>query len=284
MNWNSLYTDPRIYLPVFGIAWTWGLIVGYRRTRNTTLAGPWAWAVWAVVCQIAAELVGVLGGLEDPSITNIRFLAATAALLPMASLLGAKRPQNRSWHLIVLSLWMVLVLPLAESYFVRRGGTIQVHDARGWFLWILIAIGPVNYAATRHALAALLVGAGQACLLAGQLPLWRADRPYVGIALMLFTFSAILTCIPRRGHGGTKPNHRWSEFCQAYGLLWGLRVAERMNAMSVFQKGGIRFEWQSIEQQETESEGMTQADLNLAMQSLLSRFVPEQWPEDEYHD
>ena len=124
-----------------------------KKCEGTTLLRPWLWLVVALGTLAFVESLVWLktrnpaaGPESDVGwIAASRFLSAAALLLPVVSLLGAKRPQDRAWHLIVLSLWVVLSLPAAESYLLRSGGAIQIHDARGWFLWVLVLTGLVNY-------------------------------------------------------------------------------------------------------------------------------------------
>ena len=48
---------------------------------------------------------------QIPSHSPLDFAAAMIVFCPAMALLGAKRPQDKPWQLIVLSLWGILALP-----------------------------------------------------------------------------------------------------------------------------------------------------------------------------
>lgn len=275
------------------------LIFSRWKCGGTTLLRPWVWLivatgtpaiveslVWLQTRDPATELESSIGWIAAS-----RFVGAASLLLPVVSLLGAKRPQDRAWHLIVLSLWVVLVLPAAESYLLRSGGSIQIHDARGWFLWILVFTGLVNYLPTKHWLACLLFAAAQIAMLAGYLPLLKSAA---GNATCWPALSAFLVCSavglcaasairnrndrPLGDSPGNDANNRkfyWQAFCDSFGFLWGMRVAERVNALS--GRSRLRLDWRRIV--ETESNGDEDADsvFQQNYRSHLLRFVDDDW-------
>ncbi len=202
-----------------------------RSLRGTTLvAARW----WAVVA--AALTVGVEGCLWASPIAadrqmTLRYIAAAATFCPMMAVLGAKRPQNGPWQMIVFSLWLILVLPAAEAYFVRRGAAVQIHDVRGWFLWALIGLGCLNYVGTRHGFASVIVAAGQVLLFSEHLPLlhhsiasWRPPCAYT-----FFLIAVVLAW----SHGSRRPlsvDLIWTRFRDHFGVFWSFRIAERFNS------------------------------------------------------
>ena len=80
---------------------------------------------------------------------KLDLLAATSTFCPVVALLGAKRPQNRPWFWIVLSLWGVAVLPVVESLIVQPDDWIEVHPLWQWFDAILVFVGCANHLPTR---------------------------------------------------------------------------------------------------------------------------------------
>jgi hypothetical protein len=84
-----------------------------RKLRGTTLVGS---QVWLGTCLVAVAAVDIWQTLaveraNASAAEPLRFFAATLTFCPLMALMGAKRPQDRAWHFIVLSLWVVLALP-----------------------------------------------------------------------------------------------------------------------------------------------------------------------------
>src|SRR5262245_21972391 len=79
------------------------LIRGWAGLRDTTLVGAWVWALGSIVAVATAEI----STASEP----LKFAAAALTLCPAVAVLGAKRPQDRAWHWIVLSLWVVVCVP-----------------------------------------------------------------------------------------------------------------------------------------------------------------------------
>lgn len=219
------------------------LLATIRKVRGTTLIGPWVWAVGSMVFLMLAEYTAKTS--QSPS--SIQYVAAVGLFCPMMSLLGAKRPQHSAWHLIVASLWVVLVLPAAESYFLRQGGKLQIHDARGWFLWLLIGTGWLNHVLTRHWIACTLLAAAQVLLLTPHLPLLGEMQISRAVPAMLIASAAILVFVSR-SRTAKGLDRVWLDFRDAYGTFWGVRVVDRVNADSQRYDWPLRLEWMGIAQ------------------------------------
>ena len=250
--------------------------VGARQIGRTTLAGPWIWTLIVLLFAAGVELAIRTG---DPTLSlpvALRYTAGVGLLLPMVSLLGAKRPQDKAWHLIVLTLWGVLILPAAESYFIRQGSTLHIHDARGWFLWVLIVTGWLNHVATRYSLESSLYSLAVVLSLAPHLPLLRWTQSYPLLASCLTLFASIRMLLhSRRRRDDFSLDGLWRDFRDSYGAVWGLRVAERVNATSESSGGGGRlawsgFEWNNADDQQRKAVVRT-------LRSLVLRFTSEDW-------
>ena len=127
---------------------------------------PWAWAMAAVVFLGLVETLVVASGwgrAVSQQTIAIRWLAVCATFCPAMAQLGAKRPQDRGWQWIVLSLWGILVMPAGESLFLDR--PLVVSSARSVFMWVLVGVGLVNMLPTRFGIAATIFAAAQVCLL-----------------------------------------------------------------------------------------------------------------------
>jgi hypothetical protein len=222
---------------------------GRKAVAGTTLSAAWCWAAAAWVAVIAASWIGRLAaaqGDEGDWRQSLQMAAALTTVCPAMALLGAKRPQHVAWQWIVLSLWVVLSLPAGE--WLLFAAPPNVHTARRWFLLVLLVPGIVNYLPTRHAVAALLFGAGQVVLLAAYLPggsLPAADHTLP--ALGLIVAAMVVAQRPRRPMTGGDPLERlWRDFCDLYGLVWGLRVAERFNASAATNGWPVRLVWRGF--------------------------------------
>lgn len=258
-----------------------------RRLSHTTLAAPCAWAVAAIVAVMAAVAVDDVWGAATAA--HIQYLAAVSTLAPFVALLGAKRPQNRAWQWIVAALLLLFALHSLKAMVIDRGVPPEPHLAWRWFLSILLAAELINYLSTTNAAPAILVFAGQVCLLADYLPLriWSFEhRPVWG--LFVLVLGVLLAAVrPRRrtaslamsadapGENGVSLDRVWFDFRDDYGALWALRVAERMNAMARQYSWGVRLGWQGFRPlgglPPTDSD--TQQAVARAFRAILSRFT-----------
>jgi hypothetical protein len=262
----------------------------FRAARGTTLAAVWIWSAIAMTAAIAAELlISQASGSVREAADMLRFAAATATFCPLIALLGAKRPQDRAWQLIVVSFWAILALPAVQGWLLRSGQPMTVHPIWSWFLAVLIVVGASNYLPTRYAIASLLAAAGQTILVWRQLPWGGGTAPQQSsavdwmpaVALGLFAAAAATAAIgwPRRMSPAPDPLERlWRDFCDRFGVVWGLRVAERINATAVQHGWDVRLTWRGL----TQADGTPLAsppclELEAALRPLLRRFVSTDW-------
>ena len=261
-----------------------------RRARGTTMVAPCCWAAASVAVLTAVEACRAWSGAgHEVSWAHARYLAAITSFAPIMSVLGAKRPQDRAWQFIVLSLLIVLALPSAEALVMRRGQPPTSHAARQAFLGILVAMGLFSYLPTRYMPASALFSGGQLSLLAPQWP-WSpmADWPrthQLGCALIL---GAILAAwlTPRRNVAGDPLEGVIADFRDAYGAVWGLRIIERVNAAANQYAWPIRLTWSGFVRHDgtnaTSCEEPIIADetrpaVERVILGLLWRFVSKEW-------
>jgi hypothetical protein len=261
--------------------------------RGTTLSAVWLWSAIAMFVVLAAEVaisrVGHVGGVGDAAAGALRFAAASATFCPLIALFGAKRPQDRAWQLIVASFWVILSLPAAQAWLLRPGQPLAVHPIWSWFLVVLIVVGASNYLPTRYAIASLLAAAGQTILVWRQLP-WGGGgasarggaidwMPILGAGLLAAAAAIAAIGWPRRSSKAREPLDRlWCDFCDQFGVVWGLRVAERVNATAAQHGWNVRLAWHGL----THADGspLTSprgAELEQALRPLLRRFVSADW-------
>jgi hypothetical protein len=260
------------------------------------MIAPTAWAVGAVV---AVTTVEVMAGIQTSGtadwIESARFAAACLTFCPTIAILGAKRPQDSAWQLIVLALAVVLALPAVEAWL--RTTVLEVHVVRGSFLAILILVGLFNHLPTRFAAAAAAYAAAQAAFLWPYLPLLPAvNAEWLGlVGLGLLLVSAILlrararsaAPIDTKDRPLTDLAHVWSEFRDWFGAVWSLRVMERMNASSQMYRWPITLEWDGFVWRLSDESPTAHCELSAreceaieqALRTLLRRFVSAEWIE-----
>ncbi|HEX3869503.1 MAG TPA: hypothetical protein VHV77_03610 [Pirellulales bacterium] len=271
----------------------------FPAVRGTTLVGVWTWSTAALIALLGMELAAWARPAQH-WIDAGRYAAAILSLAPFVSVLGAKRPQHRAWQLVVLTLVAVLVLPALQSTLLHPGARIQVHAAMGVFLVALLLVEFVNYALTRYLAPILLIVAGQGILLGPFLPWlrWSAEGANALFAMTVLALGLLAAVVIRGKRRGAGRDRVWVAFCDAYGLLWGMRVAERFNHETRARGESEHVTWRgritnasttvdsgspSAMQHEKKSstESAAPADIDgVAMRrlsALLLRFVSKQW-------
>ena len=265
------------------------LLVEYRQLRGTTLIGPWYWAAIALLSLVLVEAARHLLP-EWRGASLYQLVAASATLCPFMALLGAKRPQHRGWHFVVVALWAILILPALESIALNPGQEPDIHGLRSGFLLVLILVGLLNCLPTRFCISGLVMAASQCVLLGDYLPFsfplghFGVDPPTTG--LCGFVLSLAATAVTRRNtrRANKALDRLWLDFRDAYGLLWGLRFAERVNSSAEICDWNVRLRWKgfvtSDEAELIEIPEATAAMLRQNLEGLLRRFVSPSWIAD----
>ncbi len=249
------------------------------RLRGTTLVAPTRWLLLALFVLGCTLGVVELGTTSDATRAAMRYFAATCTLCPLMAVLGAKRPQDKGWQFIVGSLWLILVLPVGEMFLLWRGGAMDVGPMRSWFLVILLGVGLTNYALTRFAGPVFMATVGIGCMLAPHLPLlegWGASNSIFGLGILFVCAGLLLVCwqvnrAPTKGNW----NSVWIEFRNAFGLVWGLRVMERINETARLGDWGTELTWFGFDAERLEE--LKGNDVEKGMRTTLRRFVSADW-------
>jgi hypothetical protein len=265
---------PLLGLALLGLA---ALFWRQPRLRGTTLVAPWFWSLTSLVSLVGAELAIALW--SEPASTWIgplRLAAATSTFCPTMALLGAKRPQDRGWQAIVLSLWGILSLPSIE--WLLFGGQTELHPARFWFLVILIAVGASNGLGTRYWPSSLLFSGGQILLLTSLFS--AAPRPWmppVSIAAIVLAWWFEAAQWPRSAHVAQPLDRVWLDFRDAFGVVWALRIIERMNASSRMYAWPVTLTWQGFATVSGSEIHELPPLVEESLRTLLRRFVSPEW-------
>jgi hypothetical protein len=262
-------------------------MLALRRARGTTLAAPAAWAVAAAAVYAAVELaLAVNSGWEGtPGASLARYAAAAGSCCPIMAVLGAKRPQDRGWQWVVLSLWVVLLVPAGQAWAAGVAGRFAPSMIWRGLVVVLVALVPLNYSPTRHAASALAFTAGQIGLLApflapNQTPADDAAVLRVGglLFVLLAALRALWTSNARTSPAwpsGDRFQWRWLNFRDGWGAFWGLRVMNRVNETAELSGWPVQLQWRGF----VGTDGKTAAinehvaiQIEQAMDSLLRRF------------
>ena len=266
----------------------------YRRqlVQQTTLVGPWLWTLGSVCAIGAAHLMIAVTNrntAHEPTRweTALVFAAAASSFCPVMSLLGAKRPQDRGWHFVVISLGAILILPVAESLVLRDGQMPDVQGARSWFMLVLVGLGITNFLATRYWFPAILFGSGQLLMLSNSLPFISefvdTSPTITGFACCAVACIVASQIAIRRTPAAGSLDIVWRDFRDAFGLLWGLRVAEQVNVAARTAGWPLTLRWHGFVDERGESldwsslPEVTRNSLHQVIQNLLRRFVSSEW-------
>ncbi len=232
--------NPEFDLLAF-LLWSMGAGVLARASwllQETTLRAAMFWAQLAW-CFLAISLL-----LPRELHPYIHYSSAVLVVAPVLAALGAKRPQNGAWQFIVLTLAGVLLLPVVQGW---AYGDLAPH-AHPLFRWLVIAhigLGVGNYVVTRYWVSSLLFGYG-----AARMQGWRHFKAWPDEVAATIAITLALICawlVSRRAaKRGLGLQRLWVDFRDAYGTVWALRVAERLNAAAKQHGWPVEFAWSGI--------------------------------------
>jgi hypothetical protein len=257
------------------------------RLRATTLAAPCAWASASLLLLTADVVSTLLGGSGSDTLPAAHFdyLAGITCVAPFVALLGGKRPQNVAWQWIVLSLVGLLAFQDLRSWSIDAVAP-SPHAAWRWLLGVIVVVQLFNYLPTRYAAAALLTSLGQICLLADYLPFMQGTpRWSFSLGLVLISSAILLTFLSTGWQRRPEDTRQaaWLDFRDSFGVLWALRVAERVNALAVERHSALRLGWYGLrivdgDESSRPSLASPEADrMWRVLRSVLARFVSEEW-------
>lgn len=276
-----------------------GLMTRFRRFRGTTLHAPYCWTLVSFCVLAVVELFSQWATLSSSSLASIRYAAAVSTFCPLMAVLGAKRPQDRGWQWIVATLWGVLVLPVAERWVLWSGGELDEGVMRQWLFVILLVVGFTNYLPTRFWFPALCSTFGQVLLLVPHLPFavsrvqwhWTAGTMCLSLAVLSVCWQTRDAGERSRRQTDSEAEEKedpssldavWRDFRNAFGLVWGLRVMERVNTTARVAGWKSELTWFGFAPRtnavvEVEAAAAEQPKHSQAMRTVLRRFVSDAW-------
>ena len=264
------------------------LVAALPRVRGTTLLSPWCWlvtAIWAiaVVHLIPDEGLSATGRHWHEA---IQYSAHSLIFCPFMSLLGARRPQNRMWEMVVITLWFILVLPALEVVIVRPGQNYDTQGIRAWFMMILIFVSSMNIILGRFWICGILIGCAQFALVNAHLPSWLQFQSTAMVPWGLgFAIAALIAmfALPKPDRSKMRVEDQvWLDYRDMFGGMWALRIRERINVTAKINDWDLRLEWDGF----TAADGTllpdilpieTQRTLHLNFWNLMRKFVNQSW-------
>lgn len=257
--------------------------------RGSTAVPAAAWGVAAAVAFGLEAEARRVGWLDPPTASAARLVVVALATCPAMSLLGAKRPQHGVWQFIVLALGVTLAMPAVSTALIRPGTPPDVHLVERWFILGLVAVGWLNFAATRHGAAATLVAAGQVLLARPFLPgsASEVEQPVVdAIGAGMAAGGSLLAAVQswsggRRGRSssGTAAgiDAAFMAVRETFGAAWAVRIAERFDAIAASRGWPCRLSFAGLRVADDAGGGHWQRDASRAFRALARRFVSDAW-------
>jgi hypothetical protein len=261
---------------------------GFLRARGTTLAAP---AVWCIVSALAIAGVEALlaygGECRGPLSASLwRYSVAVSTICPLMAVLGAKRPQDRGWQWVVISLWIVLLVPAGQALAATSGPRLELFGIWRAMIGGLIVMGLLNYLPTLYALSAMLMAIGQAGLVSPYLFDVEVGEPWrVGSLLLMLFAIGLLHFVQRRDKAYPRSssskderiaafNERWLAFRDGWGAFWSLRVLQRINQTAELSHWPVQLQWSEGFQSadDCEIDETTAVHIQQTLDSLLRRF------------
>lgn len=270
------------------------------RLRETTLVAPAAWAVaslglltyscvFAGLTQFTHDNAAYAAELSTAS--YLRYAAAAFVIVSTLAQLGAKSPQNGAWQFIVVTLVVVLLLPVVQGWAYGDESPI-VHLLFRWLLLAHVFLGVGNYLFTRFATSAILLGAGELALIAEYLPFYAQpasrDRELIGLGCLVAAVGFAWAVVLFRSRTDRSLERLWGDFRDAYGAVWTLRIAERLNVSARQHRWPVEFSWDGIAVTGEGRHGLPTTDLvglepelqhriERELRSYFRRFVSHDW-------
>ena len=219
-----------------------------------------------------------------PAAGALAYLSALASLAALISAFNARRPGGGAWAILMGVLVLVFCLPWLEgSGLAHRGqgwGAPRLDAPWSWFFGLLIVAGTTNYAPTRFGPAAAALAL--ALVLAGfargtpEREAWMASASPWFLALAIWLAEATSrpnreTSRPNRETSGT--NRLWFWFRDHWGVVWALRVQERVNRAAEAGNWPVRLGWFGLETREGGAADLPRDTALATLKSLLRRFA-----------
>lgn len=248
------------------------------RHTSLTLARGWLIAAgMAVALMVASDFDARLW--PDRLADYGWYLTSILLLCPPMAVLGARRPGVRVWTwfilvpMIAVLSWPVWTVLLQGSEW--RGLALETPTVLGFGLVLIMGVG--NYLGTRYWPSAVLYFMGTFMLFSSCTGWnWVPDADWCrrwGVWLL------IAAAFPgRRSAEKAHPANRvWNDFRNSFGMVWGLRMVERINALAVQEGWTIRLNYAGFPENEAGKLSSNETEVTAASRWLFRRFVDQAW-------
>ena len=265
--------------------------------RHTTLTTAWNWSALALtlltVCELADSCFHLLSHQAADLIWHI---TAVFSLAPAIAVLGSRRPGSRNWTAFILvPMLLVLNWPIAAQALQGsefHGLELESPQVVAYSLVLIMGFG--NFCGTRWTLTVLVSGFALLLMIISSsvlCPRWLTDRAMVrSCATAAIGSSIALALISRRSLALNRFDQIWTDFFNAFGIVWARRIQDRLNHLMEQEKLGVRLELDGFRWPEPRHSSNRQAitpdppnrelveqRIEYFLRWLLRRFVDPPW-------
>lgn len=235
------------------------------------LAMNWALAAWA---SWGGALALFVWYGDDVDLHFPRYVSLALTICAGVAVLGARRPGVTAWNFVVLSLFGVMLLPVAQEFLL---GKQPMHWMVALFLISGLCIFFLNYFPTCFLFADVVFLAASLyeswLLITGTTPFLAPSPGIIGMGLV--PWLAFL------GHqqapiSEVEFDRVWLDFRNRYGVLWGQRMREQFNRVAANSGWLAQLYWQGLYLFASENipDEETQKEMVRVLRALLKRFLP----------
>ncbi|MBM4075172.1 MAG: hypothetical protein FJ267_05970 [Planctomycetes bacterium] len=276
---------------VFGglmLAWLNALTMK-RFVIGTTLIPAWRWGILSLfLWSIAILAQQLLENTRQISVDHVWHAAAVVSLCPLTAVLGSRKPGVRVWTFFIqIPLVLVLSWPIVSLWLQgteTRGLQLETPQVVAYFFVLIMGAG--NYLGTALTLPSLLYmfACGSVVITSSQtVPIWMSDRAMVrslATGVIVLSILSANACLKRlETHKQIDPsNQLWFDFLNTFGIVWGRRIQDRINAQGVKEGWPVRLDLSGfVWTIEAASRTDIQQRMEQTIRWLLRRFVEPEW-------
>ncbi len=269
---------------------TWLVVRMRPLVTGLTLIYSWTWALAASIAVMIATVLGS-GLLNVPAgwRSLSQLFAVTMLLTPAVATLGARRPGVIAWQgFVVTPLILVLLWPGVSQLTSSRGQEpleLSVPALAGIIIVLTMSAGTSLGTAMTGPFLMYVAGVVFAILPSTGWASADSILPLLTAPLLMFATWLGKEAISKRyaviAAADTKNelvDQTWRLFQDLYGLVWALRVQDRVNQFALREQWTVRLTLDGFRSQE----GNSASDEDLqkprdAFRWVLGRFASEQW-------